>query len=354
MKVYGKQATKFMMEENNKCQICGSNDLKKINFGFSFFRKYYDKYHNKYFCPQCCLVQMSPSPSENYLDSLYKKSYRKSVNILDKKDEIDIEFDWTTVSYSRFINLKTIFLKNDLDKNKFNSILDIGGYQGAFGFALKQFFETNDVTVSDYDENGLKLAKNYFGLKSLLINKLFKQNKKYHLISLVHVLEHIKEPVKYLKNVSSILDDNGVVYIEVPNNINFPFSDKTHLFEYSPYSLEKIINISNFNLIDMQIQGYPIINTSTYLSNSNISLLITKNNNTLSKKYESKIKKLSYRDLKRNHFVNDQKLIFDKIFSSLKLFFKMILYFIFSVSAFFFPKPSNYILSKLFNNEDQD
>lgn len=352
MKVFGEQVTMFMMEENSNCKICGGNSLRRIDFGFSFFRKYTDKNHKKYFCPQCCLVQMMPSPSDEYLDTLYKDLYRKSVNFHDKRDEIDIEFDWTNVSYSRFMNLKKIFLKNNLDKSKFNSLLDIGGYQGAFAFAMKQFFKTDNITVSDYDKNGLKLAQQYFDLKSVPIDKIFKQENKYNLICLVHVLEHVKDPVKYISMVESILDDNGIIYVEVPNNINFPFSDKTHLFEFSPYSLEKIINYSNLKIIDLQIHGYPKIDTLTYVKNSNISLLITKNSNDI-KINDLNLKMVSYSELKWHHFINDQKLISRKIFHSIKLFLKMILYYIFSVSAYFFPKISNYFLTKLFNNADK-
>ena len=347
MRVFGKQTIRFMMEENKKCIICEGKRLKKINFGFSFFRRHFDENHKKYFCEECCLVQILPSPSQDYLNFLYSDLYRENINYLNKKDEISIEFDWTSVSYKRFHNLKSLFLKNRLNKDDFTSILDLGGYQGAFAFAMKQFFELTDITVADYDEYGLKLAQKYFDLKVCPIDKIFSRQKKFKIISIVHVLEHLKNPLGHLNSISNILDDDGIIYIEVPNNINFPFSDKTHLFEFSPFSLKKILDISKLRIIDMNINGYPEISTQTYVNNSNISLLLTKESNTSFPFYEKQLNKLSIWKLKINHFINDQKLIFKSLYRSLKLFLKMILYFVFSIISFVLPKISNYMLLKL-------
>ena len=97
----------------------------------------------------------------------------------------------------------------------------------------------------------------------------------------------------------------------------------------------------------MNINGYPEISTQTYVNNSNISLLLTKESNTSFPFYEKQLNKLSIWKLKINHFINDQKLIFKSLYRSLKLFLKMILYFVFSIISFVLPKISNYMLLKL-------
>ena len=72
---------------------------------------------------------------------------------------------------------------------------------------------------------GLDLDKRYAiflkkkGIKvnSVEINKL-KINKKFHLITLNKVLEHVQNPVIFLKKSLKFLKKNGLVYIEVPDS----------------------------------------------------------------------------------------------------------------------------------------
>lgn len=44
------------------------------------------------------------------------------------------------------------------------------------------------------------------------------KDRRYKLIAFVHVLEHTIDPVKALENAAALLDDDGVISIEVPNN----------------------------------------------------------------------------------------------------------------------------------------
>lgn len=42
-------------------------------------------------------------------------------------------------------------------------------------------------------------------------------NKKFDLIIINHFLEHVTDPIKFLKNIKLKLSDNGIIYIALPN-----------------------------------------------------------------------------------------------------------------------------------------
>ena len=73
---------------------------------------------------------------------------------------------------------------------------------------------------------GIEFDKNYTNfcnkkLKLNIINKnflSFKPTRKFDLITFNKVLEHIANPRQLLKHATSLLNKNGVVYVEVPDS----------------------------------------------------------------------------------------------------------------------------------------
>ena len=59
----------------------------------------------------------------------------------------------------------------------------------------------------DFPEGVTKLANDHRELDP---------DQKFQVILLLHTLEHVPEPVSFLKTVAQHLDDDGAVYIEVP------------------------------------------------------------------------------------------------------------------------------------------
>ena len=67
------------------------------------------------------------------------------------------------------------------------------------------------------------------GLETINLNsvKITEDKKKYNFISLVHVIEHMEKPLDEIHNLIKSLDDEGIIYAEVPNVFcfcdRFPF-----------------------------------------------------------------------------------------------------------------------------------
>jgi predicted SAM-dependent methyltransferase len=129
-------------------------------------------------------------------------------------------------------------------------------------------------TILDFGSgNGLisdNLSKNY-NIEKYDIG-LPEVNKKYDLIILSHVLEHIYDLDAFMKNIISKLDEEGKIYIEIPNAeyydkfINFgPLQEINieHINFFSKYALIKFMIKHQFIPINV-IDDFFIQNNSNY------------------------------------------------------------------------------------------
>lgn len=213
------------------CPVCGhkeTNYFHKRNF-YPYFQ-----------CPECGLVFLSPIPSEKKIASLYDKHYEFKV---DKKAE------------ARFVEQSNVILKMIKKYAPMSTtLLDIGAGYGTFVKLAKQ---------NGFSATGVEPAKNLF--KTAKNNKLkvlntdfekyFQQNPKakFDAISLIHVIEHVRDPEKSLRKIISRIKKDGILFIETPNadshllNVEGPdytfLTPPEHIHLFSPKSLEVLIRM---------------------------------------------------------------------------------------------------------------
>ena len=102
--------------------------------------------------------------------------------------------------------------------------LDIGAGEG---FAMGHFAGAGwDVTGMDYSSFGCGMHhpelcdRLLVGDLNELMNQLRTDSKKYQLILMDNVLEHVLEPLDVLKTVRELLAPGGVLIVEVPNDFS--------------------------------------------------------------------------------------------------------------------------------------
>lgn len=88
------------------------------------------------------------------------------------------------------------------------SVLDVGSGEGVFGKILGEKF---NVTNLEYP--GAKV-RNENVVKVNFLN--WKTNKKFDAIVFLESLEHVSDPVNYLKKATSLLNKNGLIFVEYP------------------------------------------------------------------------------------------------------------------------------------------
>lgn len=183
------------------CKVCESDKYSKIGE----IKGIWKENKNIYQCEKCFLYFIeSPSDEEIYL--LYKNEYHNSI-----KNKI-FEFAKSKMRYSRCLNQFNFIKANINCDNK--KVCEIGAFDGL----LLNIFKNNKCEVHGYELNdrAREYAKNKYNI--YLKQNFLEDNQKYDIIILSHVIEHFKEPKEILLKIKSMLNENGFIYIEVPNS----------------------------------------------------------------------------------------------------------------------------------------
>jgi 2-polyprenyl-3-methyl-5-hydroxy-6-metoxy-1,4-benzoquinol methylase len=176
-----------------KCSICNSTMVSSASF-------------YTYFCSKCTYwfaVHKDIDIKNSNDEKLFQKNKNSALNFL---------------NYVRVKNYKIIL--NDLKilfKNKNFSLLDIGCANGLFLIQCKKHninatgIEPNKLMCSIAKNSGLNVINGYFP-------KCFKTAKKFDVIILNDVFEHIPNINDFLRDVKKYLKQNGVLLINIPNS----------------------------------------------------------------------------------------------------------------------------------------
>lgn len=99
-----------------------------------------------------------------------------------------------------------------------NEVLEIGSHDGYMTELLLQFID--HITVLEPVKELTDLVKKKFGNCVTVENGTIQSNninRKFNLILLVHVLEHLANPIDELRSLKNLLNDNGSIVVMVPN-----------------------------------------------------------------------------------------------------------------------------------------
>jgi SAM-dependent methyltransferase len=162
--------------------------------------------------------------------------------------------------------------------SKTGTILDVGS---GYGFFLQAMLDKGfkNVVGLEVSEEKRKISKKITKAKVLNINLLEEKNsllEKFDCITLFHVLEHIRDPICFLKNIKTKLKDEGLLVIEVPNYEDMLLSTSkeyrnfywqvAHLSYFNEGVLRKIIDKSGFIVHSVAyVQRYGIENFMNWI-----------------------------------------------------------------------------------------
>ncbi len=240
---------------NIACVICETEDRAAVLFRRGIFAK--DGPAISFvnvICKNCGLVYRDPRPGQEELNQIYKKIYLEERHFL--SDEAAAISFVNTVDHKNKGEQIAYFLKDFLsDKSR---VLDIGSGLGLVSGFLRQKFglEARGIEPS---ELSARVSEKVFGLKVWRENFddfVQKNNdaQKFDCIILHHVFEHFGDPLKNLVEIKNLLAPAGIVYLEVPNILDFrkpitQFFDFLHLYNYTPATLERVLKDGGFKVI---------------------------------------------------------------------------------------------------------
>lgn len=224
---------------SKKCDICQD---KRIYYLFSK-----DKY--EYFiCNNCKVTFIAPKPNypHVYINNLSKYNSLKTEKAYFLKKD---------VLTTRAINSVTILSQYKTTGH----LLDIGC---SYGFYLKIFKEFGYITEGiDISKKAVNYALKKYNLR--VYKKDFRtfrfSKKRYDIITLFDILEHLPNPRKTLSKINKLLKKNGIIIIQTPNirsiiakitGVNwFWLVTPQHIFLYSIKSLIILLESEKFKIL---------------------------------------------------------------------------------------------------------
>ncbi len=226
-------------------------------------------------------------PSTQELKEFYEKKYYQDSNGGYEKDytEAEITFFKNKIKEKEYIINK--FFQNDSPK----SIIDVGCGEG---WAVNYFKKLGwEITGLDFSDFGIKKFNSqyveYFIKGDVMenIDLLINENKKYDVVLLDHVYEHVTDPIEIVEKIKEVLNENGLLIINVPNDFSmlqnylmqtgkvdkeYWFAPPDHISYFTRNSLCKLLKTLNFEEF-MSIGDHPI---DINLLNSNTNYVMNK------------------------------------------------------------------------------
>jgi 2-polyprenyl-3-methyl-5-hydroxy-6-metoxy-1,4-benzoquinol methylase len=141
-----------------------------------------------------------------------------------------------------------------------SKLLDIGSGTGVFPAKLNQLYPEWDCTALEPDKQAVKHLRDRVKLDVIegCLDESF-SGQKYGAITFNRVLEHIPNPLDILKCAIDNLEDDGVIYIEVPDAVSLPIYGNSkmdfgsaHVLVYDLKTLEVVCEQLGLMIVNMQ------------------------------------------------------------------------------------------------------
>jgi SAM-dependent methyltransferase len=150
------------------------------------------------------------------------------------------------------------FIDGGASFRKAPSILDIGCGKGILLRKLRDKYPGACLHGVEPSKNALKFFQKVFPDVSLF-EGIFEDSpflcEKFDLVASNGVLEHVPDPVVFMKNIRSCIAENGFVYIGVPNFRNNPADLFTydHLSRFTPETVKMVFELGGFEIVASKV-----------------------------------------------------------------------------------------------------
>lgn len=200
-------------------------------------------------CISCGVVFTNPLPKKN-LEVLYPKNYL----IPNRRDRKNLYTFYRNDQY--FFDIKLIHQATGMSASLMEGVLDVGCGSGERVAFLTDLGVRRSMGIDKFDNmHGTKKTNI---INSDILNYVPK--KKYQLVTLFHVLEHLDNPKKQLSHIRKYyLKEDGYLVIQVPNydsferkifgNRWFSFDVPRHLWHFNESSLISLLKKCDLKIV---------------------------------------------------------------------------------------------------------
>jgi len=267
-------------------------------------------------CESCGFKHVFPLPESDELVQIYSEEYYIDNKPLYIENSLKDKDWWNCVYEERYSILERLIPSG---KKK---LLDIGSGPGLFlDFGRKRGWEVKGIEPSkiaaDFSRNELGLDIENIFLDRHNANKF----SKFDVVTMFEVLEHLNNPIEMINIAKSMLKDNGVLVIVVPNDFNplqkiardhldiepWWISPPHHLNYFDKNSLKDVMENNGLSIVEEEV-SFPLeiflLMGINYIGDDRIG----RNIHEYRKNFDLAFKGNKSKNLKRNFYQSLNKL----------------------------------------------
>lgn len=248
------------------CTLCSNNQFYRISTHVRDSNSY-----GIIQCKKCNHTQLFPIPKHDDEKLFYDNNMQaKNMNYFGSiRDYRKKSLQDTT---------RRVKIVSDISKKKYR-ILEIGSGHGFFVEMMKK--KNYNIIGIEVSKERRKIAKRVAADATILDINLLEDNPhigEFHIVVMFHVLEHILNPILFLRKIRDRLKPNGKLIVEVPNfndyqiKLNRAYEEwhfqRAHIHYFTPKTLKYVLTKSGFKKITIHgIQRYGIENMISWKIN---------------------------------------------------------------------------------------
>jgi SAM-dependent methyltransferase len=234
-----------MTETVHNCPLCGSNTSLPFDQ-----RKFRGQPVSNVICQSCGLVYQSPRMTETERQAFYEAEYRLLYQGQEGPNPKDL-----AVQTAR-AQVAMDYIRQQV--KSCTRILDIGCSTGILLQHFQTYYQCRACGVepgNEYRNYAQSLGLEVFSS----LEELHRPGlSRFNLISMMHVLEHLPNPVEYLQNIhEKYLEPTGWLLLEVPNLFAHDCFETAHLISFSAHTLTQVVQKAGFRVIQLRAHGLP-------------------------------------------------------------------------------------------------
>ncbi|HEY4503933.1 MAG TPA: glycosyltransferase [Candidatus Paceibacterota bacterium] len=233
------------------CIACG--DMKHIKYA-------YKNGYTIYKCTQCKMLSVYPLPKS--LTDIYTEDYFSGAKNGFGYVDYDIDKEAMKGVFIDYIDRIDKIIKNNINNKIPKRLLDIGAATGYFmNIARSAGYEVTGIEISPTAV--VKAKEKGLNVFSGTIESFDSKDKKFNVITLLDVLEHVENPYHLISVCRKMLDKNGLIVINTPDSRSLYarlLGKRWHLIvppEHLYYFNRQVLT----NLLDKE--GFDIITSTT-------------------------------------------------------------------------------------------
>lgn len=238
----------------SSCPVCGAAGISKVITAKDNTVSYedFDIFH----CSNCQLRF-----TQNVPDALSISKYYKSENYISHSNTSK---GLVNRLYKLVRNISNRQKRNLIEKTtglKHGNLLDIGSGTGYFAAEMQK--ANWEISGLEPDADARVIAQELNSVVLASTENLYQlPAKKFDVITLWHVLEHVHELKNYIKQFKLLLKEKGFLFVAVPNYKSLDaeiykehwaaYDVPRHLYHFSPNAMKRLMEDEGFEIKEMK------------------------------------------------------------------------------------------------------